>query len=122
MTKTLISVEDIRKGDLIRFEYAEVGTSRSVTAVEYTSSEDAFPYTGRAGHHYLLERPAPPFEPKDGTGITDPGGNEYYSAVRIGGEWLGKVKENDRHWHGSDDWAKQKLAEGWIEIKGSDND
>lgn len=119
MAKTLIDVKDIRKGDLIRFEYAEKRSPGGSSAVEYTSSEDAFPYSVRAGHHYLLERP---FELKDGTVITDPDSNGYYSAVRIGGEWLGKVPENTNHWHGFDNWAKKKLAKGWVETKGGEND
>lgn len=118
MTKTLISAEDIRKGDLIRFEYALTHYEGYLRAVEYQAGDDQEPYTVWAGTHYLLERPEPPFESKDGTVITDPEGNGYYSAVRVGGEWLGKVKENGGHWHGYDDWAKRKLAEGWVEIKG----
>jgi hypothetical protein len=54
MSKTPIKPEDIRKGDLIRFEYANIPGKAS----EYIAMGDEIP-TYNAGHHFLLDRPKP---------------------------------------------------------------
>lgn len=123
MTKTPISPQDIRKGDLIRCE-SILRERYDFTAMEYKADYDKHELPARYGalRYYLLERPEPPFEPKDGARIVKPGSDNYYTAVRIAGEWMGKDDKSTGHWHGVDDWAKKKLAEGWIEIKESKND
>lgn len=123
MSKTPIKVKDIRKGDLIR-GVADKPDRHDFTAMEYVADYDehSLPERYNVTRYYLLERPEPPFEPKDGTLIQIPGEGTYYSAVRIKGEWMGKVPLESGHWHGGDKWAKKKLAEGWIEIKEHKND
>lgn len=117
--KTPIAVEDIRKGDLIRWEGENESASEFRTRM---TGGDAIYGALPGGSNFLLERPEPPFEPKDGALIVKPGSDNYYTAVRIAGGWMGKDDKSTGHWHGVDDWAKKKLAEGWIEIKENKND
>lgn len=128
MTKTPITPEDIRKGDLIRCE--SIHRERyDFTAMEYKADYDKHELPARYGalRYYLLERPEPLFEPYWGMRIQDPLG--IASALYVPGP-----SDEGRHtwaatldgWHlvdfEDDEWAKKKLAEGWIEIKESNND
>lgn len=74
--KTLIAPRDIRKGDLIRFEYAD-GRSTD-RAKEYVASGDGVgDGRGPVGTYYLLDRPVPPVDlPTEPTlgWLTLPGG------------------------------------------------
>lgn len=103
--KQEIKPEDIRKGDLIRWE-------REEQAHEWRAHHDGDLYDRHSGRHFLLNRPAPPFTPKDGMIIS---GSEdgYFSAVRINGEWLGYDPDDlERHWF-PDFWAEKKMENGW---------
>ena len=108
-----IDVGDIRKGDKIRYDY---NNTRGSLAHEYIAASDG-ERCGMTGQHYLLERPEPPFEPKDGMHIQHEENDPYYSGVRINGWWLALDKEErSRHWF-NDTWAKEKLASGWVVIE-----
>lgn len=107
--KQKIKSKDIRPGDIIR-EERDSADNPTFLALEYVAQAHwkyASNYT-----YYLLERPEPPFKPKDGTIIVK-NDDCYYVAVRIMGEWMGKDPHKVGHWHGKDEWAKQRLAEGW---------
>ena len=115
--RTPIKPEDIRKGDKIRVEGGDPAADE-FTAMEYTASYDKhdLPYHWRtydATGYYLLDRPEPPFEPKDGTIIVKDVVDQYYAAVRLQGEWMGNVPNTKLGWHGFDDWAKARIEEGW---------
>lgn len=119
--KQKIDPKDIRKGDLIRAEYQdrfydEEDLPRKV-AVEYVAGTEEDPHRLLVlATYYLLDRPVPPFEPKDGMRIQRHD-DSYYTGVRIGGDWLAKDNiESDMHWF-SDDWAKRKLAGDWVVIE-----
>jgi hypothetical protein len=62
--KTPIEPSEIRKGDLIRWEWADLREVRSERAVEYVSGRDGGSYSPipNAGQHYLLDRPTPAVE------------------------------------------------------------
>lgn len=126
--KTPIAVEDIRKGDLIRVEYPEGETYARRTATEHRAEHTGETlYCPDGSQVFLLERPEPPFEPHWGMRIQHPhalanaiyvpydydnGHNTW--ALTTDGEFLNEFMD--------DEWAKQKLAEGWIEIKENKND
>lgn len=115
--KTPIEVIDIRKGDLIRFEN-NPNSESTRKATEYIAPEDKWGWTSM-GKHYLLDRPVPPFEPHWGMVIGHPidfGQRAVYMPHRVNDEdsWLNS--EGDDFWM-DDDWAKQKLAEGWVVIE-----
>lgn len=81
MTKIEISPADIRKGDLIRYEYH----NSLGRAEEWIASRNGQTYyTHRLGKHFLLDRPEQPF--KVGTVVAAPyaGINLY---VRGGTAW-----------------------------------
>lgn len=113
--KQKIDPKDIRKGDLVRYESED--TRYRTQAVEYKAVCDRDAHRNDSGSHYLLERPEPPFEPYWGMVIGDkndnsqravylPSGEDVYPWLTSGGiSWLG------------DDWAKRKLAEGWVVIE-----
>ena len=123
--RTPIKPEDIRKGDKVRVEGGDPEHD-NFTALEYTASYDkhSLPFywrTYNAAGYYLLNRPAPPLEPYWGLVIT---GNplsghraiyspsyEYDSAPWVSTSYEG-VRDEDWDWC-SNEWAKQKLAEGW---------
>lgn len=114
--KQEIDPKDIRKGDLIRFEYDPTDTPYA-RAVEYVSSfGGGSPYTN--GQYYLLDRFEPPFEPYWGMVIGDPDDISRMAVyIPAGGEKLvGWLCSEGLKWIG-DEAAKQKLAEGWVEIK-----
>lgn len=118
--RTPIKPEDIRKGDLIRIE---VGPPRNYRAIEFqaTQDRDRHWFEEDGGVFYLLNRPGPPFEPYWGMVIT---GNplsghraiyspsyEYDSTPWVSTSYEG-VRDEDWDWC-SNEWAEQKLAEGW---------
>lgn len=114
--KKRIEPSEIKPGDVIRWEATDPDECE-MYALEYRAGNGNNKGSARAGTHYLLERPEPPFEPKDGMHIQRDKGDSYYSAVRIDGEWLAlDPDQRHRHWFG-DDWAKEKLAEGWVIIE-----
>lgn len=120
--KTSIDVKDIRKGDLIRVEYGY--RMYKCAAIEYVAECDNEYANPSAGFYYLLERPEPPFEPYWGMVIGHPV-NTVKRAVYIPGyegEFSGWFTNADsktlqvRSWQ-TNDWVKQKLAEGWVVIE-----
>lgn len=120
--KTPIAVEDIRTGDLIRGE-ADKPNQYDFTAMEYVADYDehSLPERYRVTRHYLLERPEPPFEPYWGMVLGSP------LSLQDKAAFLPEHPGDNIPWMSSDGWhsikwAKQKLAEGWIEIKGNKND
>lgn len=85
--KEPIEPSEIRKGDLIRFEYD--GDPREV-AEEWRAQDDADGFHFRApGHHYLIDRPKPdvelPTEPTLGW-LTANDERPYLSHVKLDGE------------------------------------
>lgn len=62
MSKEVIKVADIRKGDLIRVEWPEDTPSedQACRALEYIAPQDNYPWM-QGVNHYLLERPEPVF-------------------------------------------------------------
>jgi hypothetical protein len=61
--KTPTKPEDIKKGDLIRYEHAEDSVG-AFTAVEFLAEFDGRGYLPKSlgGQHFLLDRPTPPVE------------------------------------------------------------
>lgn len=117
--KTPIEARDIRQGDLIRNEApSKLFTQR---AFEYIAQHegDTGNLTGK-GILYLLERPQPPFEPYWGMVIADPNSNGKAAYMPDWErDWNGWAVTYDGSYvedYGPDEWAKQKLAEGWVVI------
>lgn len=116
--KQPIKPEDIKPGDILRWE-RETGPG-SAYAVEYVASDDLLGWSPDEGAYYLLDRPVPPFEPYWGMVIANPHNSEQ--AIYIPGDQYDTYswgytpdKEYLEEWV-SDDWAKKKLAEGWVVI------
>lgn len=116
--KTPIKPEDIREGDLIR-EERNKGIGVTYLAVEYravtkgAASEEGINF-------YLLERPEPPFDPYWGMVIHNPDIKHhravYSPATNIDyNPWIAVADSDDPESAGwrENNWAKQKLAEGW---------
>ena len=114
--KTPIKPEDIRKGDLIRFEYTPpIGI---LVAEEYIAPKNEYG-SGYSASYYLLERPEPPFEPYWGMVIGHPtkfGVRAVYLPNQKGDQTPWLVSGDESSWQ-TDGWAKQKLAEGWVIIE-----
>lgn len=122
--KTPIKPEDIRPGDVIRWEReTEPGT---YYAVEYVAYGEMQVWKGEEGTHYLLDRPEPPFEPYWGMVIGEPHQNEDGGGIKA----VYVPTGDDQNWFShaepdglpgiyyfTDKWAKEKLASGWVEIK-----
>lgn len=108
--KLPIAIDDIRKGDLIRWEDGE-------NAYEWRVQYDRSRYNATKGQHYILDRPEEtPFEPKVGMVITSNSKAPYHVGVKIDGAWLGfDPGDQLQHWF-SDDWAEEKMKQGWVEI------
>lgn len=121
MEKTPIKPEDIREGDLVRWERASKEWS-PYQVVEYQAVSSGYPWTENPGQHYLLDRPKPPFEPYWGMVIGNPNSiaeRGVYSPNRGIDTlpWLVyNESEGQTEWQ-TNDWAKQKLAEGWVVIE-----
>lgn len=119
MTKTPISPEDILTGDLIRCE--SIHRERyDFTAMEYKADYDKHELPARYGalRYYLLERL---FEPYWGMVLGDERLVSDKAVYLPGSEkdsipWL-----TPQGWYG-ESWVKMKLAEGWVEIKESNDD
>lgn len=120
--KQKIDPEDILEGDLIRIE--EIPGIRKDRAAEYRALEDGDTFgvgPSLAGAvHYLLERPEPPFEPYWGMVIREEGtaNMAYYlpeEEGRPGTEWI--LETSNYVEYEDNDWAKKKLAEGWVIIE-----
>ena len=122
--RTPIKPEYIRKGDKIRVEGGDPEHD-NFTALEYTASYDkhSLPFhwgTYNAAGYYLLNRPAPPLEPYWGMVIVSPNWDferAIYSPSERHDEdpWVAVSEDHVDHEWGwrSNEWAKQKLAEGW---------
>lgn len=85
-----ITVDRIRRGDLIRFEFAE--PMGRVRAVEYDADFDGDVYSLVPGSYYLLDRPKPTFPTEDGVRLRlrrrDSGSGVERQAVRLSGRWV----------------------------------
>lgn len=129
--KQKINPKDIRKGDLIRVEYLmqvshQPGTPRDV-AYEYVAGGDLDPHDSTVfADFYLLERPEPPFEPYWGMVIGEPhehhndgGVKAVYVPTGDGQNWFSHPEPEGKKgiYYFDDDWAKRKLAEGWVVIE-----
>lgn len=115
--QTPIEPEDIREGDLIRWEISSLELS-TMRAVEYIAQEHQSIYHDQ-GQHYLLDRPEPPFEPYWGMVIgfpTEFGKRAVYLPNRKGDQTPWIVSGYESTWQ-TDEWAKQKLAGGWEVIE-----
>lgn len=118
--KTPIEVKDIRKGDLIRFE-SEVSYSQ-LRNMEYTArrtGDGLEHYLNIPGNYYLLERPEPPFEPYWGMVIGNPvdvTSRAVYIPENTKKSHLGWMI-SDKNIYMGNEWAKQKLAQGWAVIE-----
>lgn len=126
--KQKIDPKDIRKGDLIR---VEGGEGDDFTALEYRAAYAAHDLpstwkTYRVSGYYLLERPEPPFEPYCGMVIGEPhdfpddgGVKAVYVPTGDGLNWFSHPEPGGKKgiYYFDDDWAKQKLAEGWVVIE-----
>ena len=121
--KQKIDPKDIRKGDLIRceYEYPLSGTR----AKEYEAQKDGHA-SGYIATYYLLERPEPPFEPYWGVVIGEPhehhndgGVKAVYVPTGDGQNWFSHPESGGKDciYYFDDDWAKRKLASGWVVIE-----
>lgn len=79
-----INVEDIRKGDLIRFEYEASEQSGMLTSVEFIAPQDEFEYSYQAGQHYRLVKPRKPLPTDHGTIINFP---KLVPLIKDGSSW-----------------------------------
>ena len=122
--KQKIDPKDIRKGDLIRFESGD--TRYRTQAVEYKAVCDMDTQRHESGTHYLLKRPEPPFEPYWGMTIKHPTEKNSYAMYfpdeweyrEVTGEpWVYTVNGEYINSFESNEWAKRKLAEGWVVIE-----
>ena len=123
--KQKIDPKDVRKGDLIRWE-KESPTEYGTNAVEYRSEYAGTPWSYNPGQHYLLERPEPPFEPYWGVVIGEPhelhndgGVKAVYVPTGDGQNWFSHPEPGGKEgiYYFDDDWAKRKLASGWVVIE-----
>ena len=117
-----IDAKDIRKGDKIRYDY---NNTRGSLAHEYIAASDG-ERCGMTGQHYLLERPEPPFEPYWGMVIGEPhehhndgGVKAVYVPTGDGQNWFSHPELGGKEgiYYFDDDWAKRKLASGWVVIE-----
>lgn len=114
--KQPIKPEDIQRGDLIRYEYAnEYDEAYEIRA----GGQNLDP--GPGTKLFLLDRPVPPFEPYWGMVIVNPQNEERAVYVPDGkydhSPWLATVDGLFNDDAETDSWAKQKLAEGWVVIE-----
>lgn len=112
--KKTIDIEDIRQGDLIRWEGSDIpdGFAR---AVEYRASKNGATWAN-VGTYYLLERPESLFEPHWGMVIGAPGEPSFRAAYLPGFAMDNYPWLAEGGWE-SDAWAKGRLAEGWVVIE-----
>lgn len=121
--KQKIDLKDIRKGDLIRWE----GENDSANEFRARMTGLYAIYNSLPGGvYYLLERPEPPFEPYWGMVIGEPhehhndgGVKAVYVPTGDGQNWFSHPEPEGKKgiYYFDDDWAKRKLAEGWVVIE-----
>lgn len=125
--KQKIDPKDILKGDLIRVEYDEESYPRvrKDRATEHRAIKDGDTFRGHRYPtgvvYYLLERPEPPFEPYWGMVIGDPHISIDRAVYLPWGStdrtpWMRADYDSRGRWV-SNEWVKQKLAEGWVVIE-----
>lgn len=112
--KQPIDPKDVRKGDLIRQENVMYGYE----ALEYRADSDGYARF-RGADTYLLDRPEPPFEPYWGMVIQNPN-NRKERAIYLPDSpsdqtpWLVNRGDNYTSSYVDTDWARARIAEGWV--------